>query len=682
MKIQRYFKMKSFLSFKGRLLVFALCISLMPIAIITTVYYFYSRSGLRDRVMDHMKSVAEAKEQHVLSFMEKMKGCTVDFSTDGFIIERLDAIIRGKAAKQQEVMSLNKHLLENKLRLSTRLMSIAIVDKRGKVVSSSHEKLIGKDMSGQDVFTQGISRKYGEAYVAQPCYFPELDVNCILVSAPIISKKGADYLGVIINVYNLLVLDEITTNRIGMGETGETYLVNRDKTMLTVSRFIDNAPLKQAVDTEPVRRIIEDGKEMVGIYPDYRGVPIVGASMDMSEYRWILLAEIDKAEAFAPIKTLGIIALILGVVCAAAVTCLGIVFAVSTSRPIKDLINATERFAGGELDYRVKIPRRDEIGTLASSFNAMAEEISEEITEHKRMEEVLQKSEEKFHSVVSTATDAIILADASGNVILWNEGARKMFGYAEDEVVGKELAILMPERYRDAHERGLEKVRLTGESKLYGKPVEVDGLKKDGSEFPIELTVSFWYTKEGTFYTGIIRDITERKKLQDELARLATTDALTGIFNRRKMDELLGMEINKAMRYKSHLSFIMFDIDHFKMVNDAYGHNVGDSVLRTLVEIVKRNLRNTDYFCRWGGEEFLILSPETDLENATALAERLRIATEKHSFEGVNRITISLGVTQFSKKDGVDSFLMRVDDALYIAKNRGRNRVEISTSTA
>lgn len=265
MKIQRSFKMKSFLSFKGRLLVFALCASLIPIAIITTVYDFYSRSRLKDRVMDHMKSVAEAKELHILSFMEKTKGSTVDFSTDKFVIERLDAIIRGEAAKQQEVMSLNKHLLDNKLQLSTRLMAIAIVDKYGKVVSSSHEKLVGKDMSGQDVFTQGISKKYGEAHVAQPRYFPEIDVNCIFVSAPIISKKGADYLGVIINVYNLLVLDEITTNRIGMGETGEIYLVNRDKTMITASRFIDNAPLKHAVDTEPVRRIIEDGKERVGI---------------------------------------------------------------------------------------------------------------------------------------------------------------------------------------------------------------------------------------------------------------------------------------------------------------------------------------------------------------------------------------------------------------------------------
>ena len=223
-------------------------------------------------------------------------------------------------------------------------------------------------------------------------------------------------------------------------------------------------------------------------------------------------------------------------------------------------------------------------------------------------------------------------------------------------------------------------MRLTGKSKLYRKTVEVYGLKKDGSVFPIELTVSFWNTKEGTFYTSIVRDITEHKKMQDELAKLATTDTLTGIFNRRKMHELLGMEINKAKRYKSPLSLIMFDIDHFKMVNDTYGHSVGDSVLRTLVKIVKRNLRNTDYFCRWGGEEFLILSPETDLEMATTSAERLGMVTEKHSFEGVNRITISLGVTQFDEKDNVDSFLMRVNDALYIAKNRGRNRVETSVS--
>ncbi|MCF6154586.1 MAG: HAMP domain-containing sensor histidine kinase [Candidatus Brocadia sp.] len=129
---------------------------------------------------------------------------------------------------------------------------------------------------------------------------------------------------------------------------------------------------------------------MVGTYKDYRGQSVVGVSTDLPEYNWILLAEANEPEAFAPLKMLGIIALTLGAVSAATVTSFGIVFAVSTSRPIKDLTKATERFAGGDLQHRVKITRKDEIGVLANSFNSMAEELARIINEHKRTEKELK----------------------------------------------------------------------------------------------------------------------------------------------------------------------------------------------------------------------------------------------------------------------------------------------------
>ena len=298
--------------------------------------------------------------------------------------------------------------------------------------------------------------------------------------------------------------------------------------------------------------------------------------------------------------------------------------------------------------------------------------------QRKRVENELRKIEKKFQSVVQTAVDAIILADSSGNIISWNKGAQTIFGYTEEEILYKPITILMPERYREAHKMGLEKVRSMSASQYLGRTHEYSALRKDGSEFPIELTVSSWNMKEMVFYAGVIRDITERKKMQDELTKLATTDTLTGIFNRRKMEELLVMEMHRATRYKTPLSLIIFDIDHFKRINDLNGHSAGDSVLRTVVDIVKTHLRDTDYFCRWGGEEFLILCPETGLEEAAKLAERLRTIIANQNFEGVGYISKSSGVTQFCEKDTMDSFLKRADDALYRAKNKGRNRVEIA----
>ncbi|KXK29993.1 MAG: two-component sensor kinase [Candidatus Brocadia sinica] len=383
--------MASYLSIKARLLIFALCIALIPIAIITTAYYFHSRNALKYQIVEKLKAVAESRERHILSTMERMKVRAIDFSSDGIIRSGIEKIVHGRSSKPDAIIRLNAYLKKNKLPLySHRLLAIILVDKVGKVISSTNEKFVGKDFSGQDVFVQGIQKSYGETCVGQPQYFPDLHENCIFTSAPIISKHGAETLGVIINVYNLITLNEITTNPVGMGETGEVCLVNEGKIMFTESRFLEDAPLKLAVDSEPVRRIIEKGEEMVGIYKDYRGQPVVGVSKYLPEYKWILLTKTNKAEAFAPLKTLGIIALILGAVSAAAVTSFGIVFAVSTSRPIKDLTKATERFARGDLGHRVKIIRKDEIGFLANSFNSMAEELARVINEHKRAEKELK----------------------------------------------------------------------------------------------------------------------------------------------------------------------------------------------------------------------------------------------------------------------------------------------------
>lgn len=205
----------------------------------------------------------------------------------------------------------------------------------------------------------------------------------------------------------------------------------------------------------------------------------------------------------------------------------------------------------------------------------------------------------------------------------------------------------------------------------------MQGLRKDGNVFPIELSVSMWKAGEEIFYSGIIRDITRRKELENELARTATTDRLTQAYNRTKFHEVIKIEFERATRYDHSLSIIMFDIDHFKKINDTYGHAAGDYVLQTLTQIVMENLREIDCLVRWGGEEFVVITPETDVEKAEVLAERIRKAIEDYRFDQAGTVTISLGVTQYRKNDTADSCIKRADDAMYIAKGKGRNRVEV-----
>lgn len=161
-----------------------------------------------------------------------------------------------------------------------------------------------------------------------------------------------------------------------------------------------------------------------------------------------------------------------------------------------------------------------------------------------------------------------------------------------------------------------------------------------------------------------------------DLERQASTDSLTGALNRLKFNIIVLQEINRSSRYQTPLSLIMYDIDHFKEVNDTFGHQVGDNVLVQLTRTVAANLRESDFLARWGGEEFMIIAPQLTCEEAVGLAEKLRQLVEATSFDGVGKLTCSFGVSTFVPGDQAETLANRADRALYRAKSGGRNRVE------
>lgn len=191
---------------------------------------------------------------------------------------------------------------------------------------------------------------------------------------------------------------------------------------------------------------------------------------------------------------------------------------------------------------------------------------------------------------------------------------------------------------------------------------------------------------------AIAVNITELKETQNSLAEahalltiknreletISTTDALTQIFNRARIDELLRKEIERARRYQRELAVMLLDIDHFKEVNDRFGHQTGDTVLKEFARIIGLNLRQTDFLGRWGGEEFLVICPETDLSNACLIAEKLRQQIEKFNFPGIGHRTASFGIAGLLPGDDQETLLKRADESLYFAKKGGRNKVEFS----
>ena len=172
-------------------------------------------------------------------------------------------------------------------------------------------------------------------------------------------------------------------------------------------------------------------------------------------------------------------------------------------------------------------------------------------------------------------------------------------------------------------------------------------------------------------------EVDQRKEAEERLIKLAITDELTGLNNRRHINTLLEEEIKRAVRYSNDLSLIGIDIDHFKSINDNFGHDVGDQVLKAFSKLLLHVNRDTDKVGRWGGEEFILILPHVNGDTALTLAERLRNEVENESFPIVNKITISIGIAAYQQGDTANSLIKHADRALYSAKNKGRNRVEV-----
>ncbi len=301
-----------------------------------------------------------------------------------------------------------------------------------------------------------------------------------------------------------------------------------------------------------------------------------------------------------------------------------------------------------------------------------------DITERRKMEKELKERNEILNDIMESAGDAIIMIDDNGNVTFWNPAAERILGYSKEEIIGKELHafVIQEERLYEVYREAFKRFRLSGKGNAVGRMIEMKARHKNGYEIDVELSLSAVRIKDAWHAIGIIRDISERKRFEELLYRQSITDPLTNIYNRRFFMQMLEQEIERVKRNRKPFSIIMFDLDHFKRINDRFGHAGGDTVLKNVANTVKRRARKTDYFARWGGEEFIILLPETSLNNAVDLAEELRKQISSIELEQIGDVTASFGVTEYRDTDTIDTVLLRADNMLYEAKRAGRNCVK------
>lgn len=295
----------------------------------------------------------------------------------------------------------------------------------------------------------------------------------------------------------------------------------------------------------------------------------------------------------------------------------------------------------------------------------------------------LPAGEDPFRQFIEGVQDyAICLLDADGRIQTWNPGAELMQGWKAAEIVGQPLTVLYP---ADPLGQGRPLSALEGAAQA-GR-IEDEGwlLRKDGSRFwaLVGITALNDHAGEVYGYAVITRDVTEKRLREDELRRTldrsrrfwaaAITDPLTGAYNRRYLNEHLRGEIDRGEIQTA--SLVLFDIDHFKAINDRHGHDAGDLVLRNVASIARQISRESDRLFRLGGDEFVLYLPGVGANGARAIAQRLRDSVASSTTPGAQPVTISIGVAERGANDTLDEWLRAADIALYEAKQAGRNRV-------
>ena len=333
------------------------------------------------------------------------------------------------------------------------------------------------------------------------------------------------------------------------------------------------------------------------------------------------------------------------------------------AQPIEEITLAMARVSEGQLGYQMEALRRDELGQMARIFNQMTTELNSAYLD-------MTKEKDKLSSVIQGAQEAVVVTDALGKVVLVNDSAEGLLG------------------------KSVETIKLGGLLNLLDQPERFQAMLNDldPSKDPtlFEYKGRWLLTSATTIHddagapigsAALLRDVTLEQSLLRELEHVSITDALTDVFNRRHLDATLQQEMRRSRETGVPLAVIMIDVDHFKKFNDTYGHDQGDRVLKMAGQVMKATARPYDIPCRYGGEEFTVILPNTTSEGAMQFAERLRHSVQAMTVDGLN-VTISLGVACVPEinTDSPEALIEAADAAMYKSKEKGRNCATLATA--
>lgn len=351
---------------------------------------------------------------------------------------------------------------------------------------------------------------------------------------------------------------------------------------------------------------------------------------------------------------------------------------ITTRKPVKIEVWLDKADGSRTLFENVKSPLFDNQGNLIGILG-----VFRDITKQRESEEALRASENKYRLITENTSDAIWLYNLDQDrFIFCSPSIQQLRGISAEEAMLEKFPDTVTPEFRDIL---AEKV-MDAKSYLLDHPettlseiLEIRQTTRSGNAIWVEISSKLRLNEQNELeILGVSRSIDDRKKAESEINYLSYHDQLTGLYNRHYFEMIITDEMDRSDRYDEPLSMLLLDLDHFKIVNDTWGHPIGDELLQLTANVIGRNIRASDVLIRFGGEEFVVLMPQTTKEGIFEAAEKIRHAIEKehHPITGIR--TVSIGVAQRMSNESFRHWYRRVDEALYQAKENGRNRVVAS----